>query len=73
MAALPRWLDDTDLDTVIAALAEPTVRATVTAGLNPDLLGRITLAHVPAPEWAWAEGLALTEVAEPTDRQPRMS
>jgi N-acyl-D-amino-acid deacylase len=68
MAALPRWLDDTELDTVVAALSEPTVRATVTDGLNPDLLGRITLAHVPATEWSWTEGLALTEVAERAGR-----
>ena len=68
MAALPRWLDDTDLDRVVAALVEPAVRKTVTEGLHPDLLERITLAHVPAPEWSWSEGLALTEVAERVDR-----
>ena len=49
-------------------LTDPTVRANVTEGLNPDLLGRITLAHVPAAEWSWAEGLALTEVAERAGR-----
>ncbi len=68
MVALPRWLDDTDLDAVVAKLADPTVRATVTEGLKPDLLARITLAHVPSAEWAWAEGLALTEVAERAGR-----
>ncbi len=68
MAALPRWLDDTDLDRVVATLGEPAVRQTVTEGLNPDLLSRITLAHVPAPQWSWAEGLALSAVAERVDR-----
>src|SRR5262249_2388838 len=29
MAALPRWLDDTDLDRVVAQLAQPDVRARV--------------------------------------------
>jgi N-acyl-D-amino-acid deacylase len=63
MAALPRWLDDTDLDKVTSTLAADDVRARVASGLNPDLLSRITLAHVPSPEWAWTEGLALTEAA----------
>jgi N-acyl-D-amino-acid deacylase len=38
--------------------------------ISPDLLPRITLAHVPAPELAWTEGLALTEVAARLDRDP---
>ncbi len=68
MTALPRSLDDTDLDAVVAALTDPTVRATVIDGLNPDLLGRVTLAHVPAEQWSWAEGMPLTEVAERAGR-----
>ncbi len=68
MAALPRWLDNTDLDAVVAALGRPEVRTRVANGLDPDLLDRIALAHVPSPTWAWAEGLALREVAARVDR-----
>jgi N-acyl-D-amino-acid deacylase len=68
MAALPRWLDDTDLDAATAALAADDVRARIAEGISPDLLDRITLAHVPAPAWAWTEGLVLTEAAARVDR-----
>ncbi len=63
MAALPRWLDDTDLDRTVSALRDPATRARVVDGLNPDLLPRITLAHVPEPEWSWTEGRRLTDAA----------
>jgi N-acyl-D-amino-acid deacylase len=62
MAALPRWLDDTDLDRVVAQLAQPDVRARVLAGLNHDLLSRTTVAWAPGAEWA--QGLTLTAAAD---------
>lgn len=68
MAALPRWLDSADLDAETAALADPAVRARVVAGLSPDLLGRITLAHVPHPDWRWTEGRRLTDAAQQAGR-----
>jgi N-acyl-D-amino-acid deacylase len=70
MAALPRWLDDADLDRAADTLADPEVRAKVLSGLNPDLWPRITLAHVPDPDWAWTEGRALPEVAAEVGRGP---
>ena len=67
MAALPRWLDDTDLDRTVDALSDPTTRRQVIDGLNPDLLHRITLAHVPDPDdgqqWSWTEGWRLIDAA----------
>jgi len=67
MAALPRWLDDTDLDRTVDALSDPTNRRRVIDGLNPDLLTRITLAHVPDPDdgqqWSWSEGCRLIDAA----------
>jgi N-acyl-D-amino-acid deacylase len=63
MAALPHWLDDVDADRVVAALSDPATRTRVTAGLDPDLWPRITLASVPHPDWRWTEGVGLVEAA----------
>jgi len=70
MAALPRWLDDTDLDRETAALGDPAVRRRVVAALKPDLLDRITLAHVPHPEWRWTEGRDLVDAAASAGQAP---
>jgi N-acyl-D-amino-acid deacylase len=56
MLALPGWS--------VSDLVER--RPAALAALDPDLWPRLTLAHVPAPEWAWAEGLSLPEVARRT-------
>jgi N-acyl-D-amino-acid deacylase len=68
MVALPRWLDDTDLDRAAAALEEH--RGRLVDELKPDLLARITLADVPHPQWRWSEGLALVDVARQVGRSP---
>ena len=70
MAALPRWLDDTDLDRATAELAQPDVRRRVVAGLDPSLFPRVTLAHVPHPDWAWAEGRTLARAAQTAALEP---
>jgi N-acyl-D-amino-acid deacylase len=68
MLALPRWLDAADPDRVIAALSDPSIRSRVANELNPDLLDRVTLAHVPHHDWEWAEGMTLTGAAARVDR-----
>lgn len=70
MAALPRWLDDTDLDRATQKLADPAVRARVLATADPDLWPRITIAHAPHPQWTWTEGHTLPEVATIIGRDP---
>lgn len=70
MAALPQWLDDTDLDRTTDQLTDPAIRAKVLSGLNPQLWPRVTLAHVPDPAWAWTEGLSLPEAAGRLGRPP---
>ncbi len=68
MAALPRFLDDTDLDRVVARLAAE--RERIVAALDPDLWPRITFAHVPAAPWSWLEGRTLTAAATAAGRPP---
>ena len=63
MLALPRWLDDTDLDRVVEQLGDSEVRQHVAAGLDAGLLGRITIAHAPHPDWEWTAGRSLPAVA----------
>jgi N-acyl-D-amino-acid deacylase len=57
MAALPAWVSDLAAE-----------RDRVLAALDPGLWPRVTFAHVPSPEWAWVEGLSLTEAADRTGR-----
>jgi N-acyl-D-amino-acid deacylase len=59
MAALPPWVSDlaTERDRVLAAL-------------DPGLWPRVTFAHVPSPDWAWVEGLSLTEAARRAGHGP---
>lgn len=63
MAALPRWLDNPDLDLATAELSHPDTGRRVVAGLDPSLFDRITLAHVPHPDWSWTQGRRLTDAA----------
>ncbi|WP_406283524.1 amidohydrolase family protein [Embleya sp. NBC_00896] len=63
MVALPRDLDDPDPDRVVAALAEPATRRRLAAEVDPALWPRITLAHVPAADFRWAEGRRLVDAA----------
>jgi N-acyl-D-amino-acid deacylase len=67
MAALPRWLDDTDLDRAARGLTER--RADVLSALDPGLWPRITLAHAPGVH-AWTEGLRLPDAAASSGRSP---
>jgi N-acyl-D-amino-acid deacylase len=63
MLALPRWLDDTDLDRVVDQLGDPEVRQRVAGGLDAGVLARITIAHAPHPDWEWTAGASLPAVA----------
>ena len=67
MAALPRWLDDADLDREAARLAEPAVRRRVVAGLSPDLLRPHHVGPRAAP------GLAAGPRAATWSRRPRLA
>jgi N-acyl-D-amino-acid deacylase len=57
MAALPTWVSDVAAE-----------RDRVLAALDPGLWPRVTFAHVPSPDWAWVEGLSLTEAADRAGR-----
>ncbi|MGR6997539.1 hypothetical protein ACU686_04530 [Yinghuangia aomiensis] len=70
MVALPRDLDDPDPDRTLDALGDAAVRARLAAETDPDLWPRIVLAHVPADDFAWAEGLRLTEAARKAGSSP---
>lgn len=70
MVALPRDLDDPDPDRTLDALADPAVRARLATETDPDLWPRIVLAHVPADDFAWAEGLRLTDAARQAGSSP---
>ena len=72
MLALPRWLDDTDLDRVVDRLRDPEVRQRVASGLDAGLLARVTIADAGRRElaagartsgWEWTAGRSLTAVA----------
>jgi len=70
MVALPGWLASADPDAVADRLADPGVRRRLAAETDPALWDRIALAHVPAAELAWAEGLRLTEAAARAGTEP---
>ncbi|MDI2132809.1 N-acyl-D-amino-acid deacylase family protein [Yinghuangia seranimata] len=70
MVALPRDLDDPDPDRTLDTLADPRVRARIAAETDPALWPRITLAHVPAEDFAWAEGMRLVEAARAVGASP---
>jgi N-acyl-D-amino-acid deacylase len=67
MATLPPWLPLADLDGTLEALAEPGAAARLEAEWAAgcaDLWPRLTLAHVPAADYAWTEGIDLASAAE---------
>ncbi|GIH94639.1 amidohydrolase family protein [Planobispora siamensis] len=70
MVALPRDLDDPDLDRIVARLHEPEVRRRLARETDPTLWHRAVLAHVPAADLAWAEGRSVAEAAAEAGREP---
>ena len=71
MPLLPHELSAQPVDDVVHALTDPVVRpqlraaclarATQSPSLGPDWPRLVTLAHLAAPEYAWAHGLTLHE------------
>lgn len=73
MIVLPPWLPLADLDATMAALAEPDASARVEAEWaagDDTLWQRITMAHVPSPDYSWVEGLDLRTAADRADMPP---
>ncbi len=74
MPILPAELTVRPLDDVLAVLADPAERErlltewfpTITryASLGPDWPSMLTLAHIAAPEYAWAHGLTIAEASD---------
>nr|WP_221473592.1 amidohydrolase family protein [Planomonospora venezuelensis] len=70
MVALPRDLDDPDLDRLVERLREPEVRRRLARETDPALWHRAVLAHVPSAELGWAEGRTIAEAAAEAGREP---
>lgn len=67
LVALPTWLPLADLDRTTEMLRDDAVRARLLAEDLParaDVWPRVTLASVPHPDYRWAEGRRLVDVAE---------
>lgn len=66
MVALPPELREGHPEQITARLADPEVRARLARDWFPataDVLERITLSYIGAAQWAWAEGMRLTDAA----------
>lgn len=73
MPLLPPAVSALPVAAAVAVIADPsrraelrelcTLRAERSASLGPEWADMITLAHLAAPEWAWAHGLTLREAA----------
>lgn len=80
MPILPASLTVRPTPEVLGALADPAGRARLLAdwfptivdypSLGPDWPGMLTLAHVAAPEYAWAHGLTLGDAARRAGTDP---
>lgn len=71
MLALPRSLQQGAPSQTLARLADPAVRAELRSTWFPalgELLGRVTLSHVPSARWA--EGLTVPEAARRAGQEP---
>jgi N-acyl-D-amino-acid deacylase len=66
MVALPKDIQRNGPEDTLIRLADPAVRARLRAEWFPaidDVLDRITLACVAAPDWSWTEGRTLRDAA----------
>jgi N-acyl-D-amino-acid deacylase len=66
LVTLPGWLPIADLDATLEALADSSVREKLERDWfahRPEVWPRIALSHVPADEFAWAEGMTLPDAA----------
>ena len=80
MPLLPADVSALPASEAVAVIADParraelrercTLRAVTSASLGPDWADMITLAHLAAPELAWAHGLTVREAAERADVAP---
>jgi N-acyl-D-amino-acid deacylase len=73
LVTLPDRLPIADLDATLEALADPAVRERLERDWfahRPEVWPRITLSHVPADEFRWAEGMSLPDAAERAGSAP---
>ena len=73
MLALPKEIQAAAPSQTLLRLATPETRATLRRDWFParaELFTRVTLSHVPVPEWNWAEGLTVPEAAERVGLDP---
>jgi N-acyl-D-amino-acid deacylase len=63
LVTLPDWLPTADLDATAAALRDADVQARLRAQWRDELWPRVTIACVDHPDWAWTEGLRLSDAA----------
>lgn len=73
LVTLPSWLPIADLDATLEALADRDVRARLERewfAHRPEVWPRITLSHVPADEFRWAEGMTLPDAAQRAGHDP---
>ncbi|GAA1786142.1 N-acyl-D-amino-acid deacylase family protein [Actinomadura chokoriensis] len=73
LVTLPSWLPIADLDATLDALADAAVRdrlETEWFAHRAEVWPRITLSHVPAGEFRWAEGMTLPDAAERAGKGP---
>ncbi|WP_433475714.1 N-acyl-D-amino-acid deacylase family protein [Spirillospora sp. CA-142024] len=73
LVTLPGWLPVADLDATLEELADPSVRERLERDWfahRAEVWPRITLSHVPAAEFRWAEGMSLPDAAEQAGRAP---
>jgi N-acyl-D-amino-acid deacylase len=67
MVALPKDIQRSGPNDTLARLADPAERARLRADWFPtidDVLDRITLAYIDAPDWSWTEGRTLRDAAK---------
>ncbi|GAA5208200.1 N-acyl-D-amino-acid deacylase family protein [Microbacterium kyungheense] len=73
MAVLPPEYSALDVDDAVARLTDPVERTRLRdawfpavadkPSLGPDWPSMIRIGHTPSPEWAWAPGLTIAEIA----------
>ncbi|MGI8867987.1 MAG: N-acyl-D-amino-acid deacylase family protein [Mycobacteriales bacterium] len=66
MLLLPAWVQEGGIDAALERLSDPAVLARLRSDWFPtvsDVVPRVRLAYVAAPEWSWSEGMPLDAAA----------